>query len=390
MFQVDNYAPTKVVFGAGRLKELATVKLPGKMALICMSGGGSLKRLGILDNVLSLLKQNGTSAVIFDKVMQNPTKKSVEEATKIAKENRCDFVLGLGGGSSIDTAKAIAILMENNGDLWDYAYTGTGKKRAVESAAPVVAISTTSGTGSETDQYSVITKTETKEKLDFAVDAIFPVLSIIDPQLMLTLPRTLTIYQGFDALFHCVECYITNQNKNKIVDMYASEGIRIITKWLPIVIKNGNDLEARTQMAFAANICAGYSMSMIGTTSHHIIAQTMGGLFPEFIHGASLIVIAEEYYKRIIQYFPLIFDKLGMIMGEKLTDGRPGIAFINGLCKLLDVAGMRNLPMSQFGISRSDIPNIADITVNVTGIEDVDLYTLTTHDIENILEKSYC
>lgn len=77
-------------------------------------------------------------------------------------------------------------------------------------------------------------------------------------------------------------------------------------------------------------------------------------------------------------------------MGEKLTDGRPGIAFINGLCKLLDVAGMRNLPMSQFGISRSDIPNIADITVNVTGIEDVDLYTLTTHDIENILEKSYC
>lgn len=79
-----------------------------------------------------------------------------------------------------------------------------------------------------------------------------------------------------------------------------------------------------------------------------------------------------------------------MIMGEKLTDGRPGIAFINGLCKLLDVAGMRNLPMSQFGISRSDIPNIADITVNVTGIEDVDLYTLTTHDIENILEKSYC
>ena len=185
MFIVNNYTPTRVLFGAGRLEELATVELPGKKALICVTGDQLMKTLGIQQRVSELLKKNGIKAVVFDKVTPNPTRKCVMEAAAAAKENECDFFIGLGGGSSIDTAKATAIMMKNPGDLWEYAYTGTGGKKEIKVAAPIVTISTTAGTGTETDPYCVITNEETNEKLDFAVDAIFPTLSIIDPELML-------------------------------------------------------------------------------------------------------------------------------------------------------------------------------------------------------------
>lgn len=389
MFTVDNYAPTRVVFGVGRLEELASMKLPGKKALVCVTEDGLMEKLGIQQRVLALLKQNGVEAVVFDKVTPNPTKSGVEAAAAMAEEAGCDFLIGLGGGSSIDTAKAVGIMLKNEGDLWDYAYTGTGGKKVIENAAPVVTISTTAGTGTETDPYCVITKADTNEKLDFAVDAIFPVISVIDPELMVSLPRTLTLYQGFDALFHAAECYITNQNKNRLVDVYASESIKAVTEWLPVVAEDGANLEGRVNMSYAANICSGYTQALINTTSHHIIAQTIGGLFPDVAHGASLIVMAEEYYRRVTDFFPDIFDQMGAIMGEPKVENRPGISFVNGLVKLLEKTGMRNLPTSQFGIKREDLPRIASHAVNITGIADVDLYTLTENDVLEILERSY-
>lgn len=390
MFTVDNYTPTRVVFGPGRLDELGTMELPGKKALICVTEDGLMEKLGIQQRVISLLQKNNAAWAVFDKVTPNPTKQGVEAATALAKETGCDFVLGLGGGSSIDTAKATAIMMENDGDLWDYAYTGSGGKQPVKSAAPVITVSTTAGTGTETDPYCVITKTDTNEKLDFAVDAIFPKISIIDPELMVTLPRTLTLYQGFDALFHAAECYITNQNKNRLVDVYARESIEAVTRWLPAAAEDGGNMEARVNMAYAANICSGYTQSLINTTSHHIIAQTMGGLFPQLVHGASLIVIAEAYYKKVLGYFPEIFDQLGGMMGEQAVPSQPGMSFVNGLTRLMDQTGMRGLPMSGFGIKPESFGQIADITVNVTGISDVDLYTLSEKDIVEILRESYC
>lgn len=388
MFTVNTYTPTRVIFGAGVLEQLASVRLPGKKALICVTEDGLMEKLGLLDRVVKLLDQNRTAYEIYDKVMPNPTKRRVEEAAALAREAGCDFCLGLGGGSSIDTAKAVAILLENPGDLWDYAYTGTGGRKVIEAAAPVVTISTTSGTGTETDPYCVITNESTNEKLDFAVDAIFPVLSIIDPELMVTLPRTLTLYQGFDALFHSVECYITNGGENRLVDVYAKEAITTVAKWLPVAAGDLKNLEARVHMAYAADICSGYTQALTTTTSHHITGQTMSGLFPKLIHGASLIVIAEAYYKRVMGFFPELFDEMGEMMGESKVEGKPGQSFINGLTNLMDATGMRNLAMSEVGIRPTDFQKIADMTVNGTGI-DCDRYVLTTKDIVGILEKSY-
>lgn len=391
MFIVNNYTPTRVIFGAGRLKELANMQLPGKKAMIFVTADGLMSQLGIQQRVIELLKQNRIDVAVYNKITPNPIRRHVMEACAIAKAEGCDFFIGLGGGSSIDTAKAVSIMMENDGDLWDYAYTGTGGRKPIQTAAPVVTITTTCGTGTETDPYCVITNEETNEKLDFSADAIFPKISIIDPALMLSLPRSLTLYQGFDALFHLCECYITNNHENRLVDIYSEDGIRSITKNLPLVFEDGSNLEARVNMSYAANILAGYTQSLINCTSHHIIAQTMGGLFPQIAHGASLIVMATEYYKYVCHYFPELFDEMGEFMGAARDHRKPGYGFVTGLMHLLRTTGMHDLAMSSFGVKKEDCIKIADLAVNNTGISDMDRYpeALTVKDIQGILERSY-
>ena len=388
---IDRYTPTRVVFGAGRLNELASVELPGKKPLIVITADGLMEKLGILQRVTGLLESRGTEYAVYDKVQANPTRKGVMEARDLAREKGCDFFIGLGGGSSVDTAKAAAVMLVNEGDLWDYAYTGSGGRKEAKTAAPVMTISTTCGTGTETDPYCVITNEETNEKLDFAVEVLFPKISIIDPELMLTLPHSLTLYQGFDALFHLSECYITNNHENRLVDIYAEDGVKMVFENLPKVAENGNDLQARTNMAYAADVLAGYTQSMINCTSHHIIAQTMGGLYSNMPHGATLIVMAEEYYKRVCRYFPELFDELGGFMGFEKDEQDPGSGFVRGLKELLVKTGMDKLSMSEFGMKKEDTAKVADMAVNNTGIYDMDRYPekLTVDDVAGILERSY-
>lgn len=388
MFSVDTYLPTRVVFGYGRLNDLKDLKMPGKKALICITADGLMESLGILERVENLLKEGGTEYAVYNKVQPNPTKACVEEATEFARQNGCDFTLGLGGGSSIDTAKGCALMLALEGDLWNYAYTGTGGRQEADKAFPVVTITTTCGTGTECDQYCVITNQDTNEKLDFTSEAIFPTLSIIDPELMMSLPKMLTIYQGFDALFHNAECYVTNGHRNRLLDLYSADGVKTVAENLIKVVHDPTDKDARTNMAYAADILGGYSMALDSVTSHHILGQTLGGFYNKFPHGATLIVVAEEYYKKVCALLPQEFDELGEMMGEVRDPEKPGYAYVKALTKLLDDAGVRDLKMSDFGVQKEDFAKIVDMTVNQVGV-DLDRYTLTEADFMEILEKSY-
>ena len=388
MFSVDTYLPTRVVFGYGRLNDLKNLELPGRKALICITADGLMRTLGILPRVEHLLTENGTDYVVYDKVAPNPTKKSVEEAAAMARENGCDFTLGLGGGSSIDTAKGCALMLALDGDLWDYAYTGTGGRKEAKKAYPVVTITTTCGTGTECDQYCVITNQDTNEKLDFTSEAIFPTLSIIDPELMMSLPKSLTIYQGFDALFHNAECYVTNGHRNRLLDLYSADGVRMVSQNLVKAVNHPTDQEARTNMAYAADIIGGYSMALDSVTSHHILGQALGGFYNTFPHGATLIAVAEAYYEKVCSLLPEEFDELGELMGETRDAKKPGYAYVKALTRLLDETGVRNLKMSDFGVRKEDFAKIVDMAVNQVGV-DLDRYTLTEEDFIGILEKSY-
>lgn len=388
MFTIDSYLPTRVVFGPGRLDELGSLKLPGNKALICVTADGLMTKLDILPRVTKLLELNHTEYVVFDQVQPNPTLRGVNDATALATQNQCDFVIGLGGGSSIDTAKATAIMMVSEGSLWDYAYTGTGGRKEITKAAPIVTISTTCGTGTECDPFCVITNEETREKLDFAVEAIFPTLSLIDPELMMSLPRSLTIFQGFDALFHAAECYVCNCHQNRMVDLYAAESVRLVAENLAAVVSDPNNLEARTNLAFAADILSGYTQALTSVTSHHIIAQTLGGMYPGFQHGATLIVLAEAYYAKVCALLPEEFDELGELMGVKRNPGKPGYAFVQGLINLMEQTDSRYLKMSDYGVAAADFDAIVDMTVDQVGV-DLDRYTLSKEDFKGILADSY-
>ena len=219
--------PTRLQFGAGELKNLATMPLPGKKALIVISAGSSMKRLGYLSTLEEQLDKAGIGHVTFDKILPNPIKSHVMEGAELCRTNACDFVIGLGGGSSIDTAKAIAVTVAMGGDFWQYVAGGTGGGQPITSALPIVAIPTTAGTGTEVDLWSVITNEQTQEKIGWGSPLVFPTLAVVDPELMMSVPPRLTAYQGFDAFFHAAEGYISKAH-TPISDLYALEAIRIL------------------------------------------------------------------------------------------------------------------------------------------------------------------
>ena len=154
MLTIDTYLPTRILLGYGRLNDLKTVQLPGKKALICVTEDGLMAKLGILQRVETLLQENGTEYVVFDRVRVNPTTGNVEAAVEMGKASGCDFMIGLGGGASIDVAKATAAMMLAEGNLWDYGYTGTGGRKELKKGLPVSERSPPPcGTGTESDQY---------------------------------------------------------------------------------------------------------------------------------------------------------------------------------------------------------------------------------------------
>ena len=344
----DYYIPTKILFGAGKLNQLAEEPLPGTKALIVISNGTAMRKFGYLDRLINLLKAQQVESVVYDKILPNPIKQHVMEGAAVAKENQCDFVIGLGGGSSIDAAKSIAIMAKNPGDYWDYINGGTGKAQPIKNGAlPIVAVTTTAGTGTEADPWTVITNGE--EKIGFGdPSCTFPVLSVVDAELMTSVPPLLTAYQGFDAFFHSAEGFIANI-ATPISDLYALESIRLIAEYLPRAVANGNDLEARENVALA-NTLAGMVESTSCCTSEHSFEHAMSGTHPELPHGAGLIMLSEAYFTHFAQKTPARFSKMAEAMG--------GSDFVQELLKLQAACGVAELKMSDYGITEEELPAI--------------------------------
>ena len=380
------YIPTRIVFGCGEIKRLATEKLPGKKALIVISSGTSMKKYGYLDKVIELLKENETESVVFNKILPNPTKKHVTEAAALCKDEKCDFIVGLGGGSSIDSAKAIAVMACNPGDYWDYIPAGTGKGRPVSKALPVVAIPTTAGTGTEADPWSVITNEDTKEKIGFGSELTYPALSIIDPELMLSIPPHLTAYQGFDAFFHAAEGFIANCS-TPISDLYALETIRLLYKYLPVVVADGRNIKARAKVAWASTL-AGLVESTSSCTSEHSMEHAMSAYYPQLPHGAGLIAISEAYFETFRNDCMKRYMKMAEVMTQ-LKSNRPS-DFIDALVRMQKECKVHELKLSDWGIKMEDFPKMVQNARDTMGaLFTLDPRPLTDEEVLNIYQKSF-
>ncbi len=348
-FVFDN--KTRVLFGSGQLGNLHLEKLPGKKALIAISNGVSVRKYGYLERLEKQLDLAGVTYVVFAEIRSNPTNDNVMNGAKLAKENGCDFVIALGGGSVMDCAKCIALMMTNPGDIWDYSLSKEGGKKTAEfDAAPTVCITTSAGTASEVDIASVISNDEKQEKTGIFFPSMLPKIAVVDAELMMSVPAKFTAYQGMDAFFHASETVI-NKNVHPMAEMFALKTIELVAKYLPIAYEDGSNQEAREMMALA-NTFAGYYMMC---TSAHTMEHVMGSYHDDLVHGAGLIMIAHAYYdffaERKAAEGPMI--KMAKAMGvENATSGKD---FIDALDRLIASVGCANLKMSDAGITEEEL-----------------------------------
>ena len=384
------YMPTRVLFGAGKLNNLHEQVFPGKKAMIAISNGKSTKKNGYLDRTISELTQAGIESFVFDKIEANPLDTTVMAGASFAKEHNCDFIVALGGGSVMDATKAIATMATNDGDVWDYVNGGTGKGKTIENKPlPIVAITTTAGTGSEVDEWGVISNKETNEKIGFGgIDDLFPVLAIVDPELMASVPAKFTAFQGFDALFHSVECYIS-KFANEMSDMYALTAIKNVAEYLPKAMKDGNDIEARGKVAFA-NTLSGVVMGLSCCTSEHSMEHAMSAYHHELPHGAGLIILSKAYFTYFIEKHACDERFIDMAKAMGRIDAKDPMDFIDALVELQKVCGVDNLKMSDYGIKADEMDKLArNARATMGGLFFADPCELTHEDCVSIFEKAY-
>lgn len=385
----DMYVPTRVMFGVGMLNRLSEQPLPGKRALIVISNGKSTRANGYLARTEEQLHKAGVETVVFAGATPNPTVSDVNVGAKAARENGCDFLVALGGGSVMDCSKGIAVMATNEGELWDYVTIGSGKGHPIAvRPLPIVAITTTAGTGSETDNSGVITKEDTFEKAFIGDASLFPVLAIVDPELMATVPPAFTAYQGFDALFHSTEGYIAG-GANLMSDMYALTAIEHLAKYLPRAVKDGKDMEARTHVAWG-NTLSGAVMCLTLITSEHAMEHALSAYHPALPHGAGLIMISKAYYKYFIEHHACDerFVRMAQVMG--MPEATKPEDFLTALTRLQEACGVADLKMSDYGIKPDELETLMRNSREVMGI----MYTsdrvkMSDEDIVNVYKESY-
>ena len=388
--QFTSHFPTRLLFGAGQLDQLHRQPMPGKKALLFISNGRSARESGALDRTQRQLALAGADFVLFDQVGANPLKATVEAGAALAAHEGCDFVVALGGGSVLDAAKVMAMFALQPGDLWDYAGGATGKGLTPPNPIlPVITITTTAGTGSEVDNWGVITNPETHEKIGVGrFPDMFPVFAIVDPELMRTVPPRFTAYQGFDALFHSTEGFLS-RNANLMSDMVELSAIEHVGHALVRAVRNGDDMDAREEMAFA-NTMSGYSMVLGSCTSEHALEHAMSAYHQDLPHGAGLIMISRAYYTHFIQNHACDERFVRMARALGTENAREPMDFVAALTQLQKDCGVDDLRMSDFGIRRDELRTLArSALAAMPGLFRVDRIPLTEDDCVAIYEASW-
>lgn len=354
--QVYNFLiPSVNKLGVGAVKQLgATAKfLGGTKALIVTDKG--LFDLGIADQMVELLKAEGVQAVVFSGAEPNPTDLNVRAGVKVYKENNCDMLVSLGGGSSHDCTKGIGIVANNEGDIRDFAGVDTFSNPL----PPFIAVNTTAGTGSEVTSFAVITNSEIHVKMIIVSARITPSVAINDPVMMVGLPAHLTASTGMDALTHAIEAYVALL-ANPVTDSMAMGAIKLIVEWLPQAVAMGSNLEARDKMAYAEYL-AGAAFSNAGVGIVHAMAHQPGALLNK-PHGVCNAILLPHGCAFNLIACPQKFADIAVAMGVDISGlttmeaAEKSVEAIKALSKSVGIPS----GLGDIGVKESDIPLLAD------------------------------
>ncbi len=300
--------PTRLILGAGNLSRLgAVVREKGKRALL-VTGGGSVNRNGIFDRATASLEQAGVTFVGCSGIEPNPRISSVARGARIAREEKCDIVVALGGGSTMDASKVIAAAVLYEGDPWDMIYHGQEHVHIPTEALPVVTVPTLAATGSEMNCGAVITNAETKEKSFVQTGCLYPYAAIVDPELTISVPKDQTAYGVCDLITHVTEAYFNGVDGTPIQDRFAEGVILTAMDWGPKAIVNPGDLEARTQVQWASIVALNgwVNTGTNGGYPVHMIEHTLSA-YHDITHAAGLAVVNPSWMRFAARHRPQKF-----------------------------------------------------------------------------------
>lgn len=353
MIKFNYNAPVNLIFGRGRSNEIGTeVAKYGVKALI-VTGRNSTKKTGLLDKAIALLKEAKVAYEIFDKVDQNPLTTVVYEGVEVIKETKCDVVLGIGGGSIMDAAKAIAFAFKNPGDISDYIF---GIKQGDE-ALPIVLVPTTAGTGSEGNCFAVLTNPETKDKKSLRTNCIIAKASIVDPELMTTMPKGIIASVGFDALCHNIEAYLSKTGQ-PLTDMKALYGIKLLSENLIKVYNDPSDVEAWESVTLASTL-GGIVIGTAGVVAPHGMEHPVSGLH-DVVHGKGLSALMPVILDMSWESEPEKFAQISKLLG-----GTGAEDCGEAIRKLLTSINLR-VTLKELGVLEKDVEWMAQNCMKVS------------------------
>lgn len=357
MYAAHQYvAPTRMLHGLNVIEGLAaeTAGLGIKKPLVVTDRG--IVAVGILDRVLQPLRKADVTCVVFDGIISDPPVRIVAEGRELYLREGCDGLIAIGGGSSMDGAKAIGAEVAQGGPILDYE-CAEGKMPLSKRIPPLIAIPTTAGTGSEVTLWAVITDEERKYKFNVGGPELAAHLALIDPMLHLSMPPEITASTGMDALCHAIECF-TCAYAQPITDAFALQAIEYAGKFLRRAVANGGDREARYGMALCSML-AGLTYGMDSAGAVHALTQTLGGVYP-IPHGkavaATLVPVMEYNWMGEPEKYGRIAAALGCDT-RGLTAREAALMAVEAVYKLTQDIGITNL--AAFGVKPEDIPDLA-------------------------------
>jgi alcohol dehydrogenase len=387
MIQTQSFSinqPTKIIFGTNSVKQLGNVatELGGRKVFLVVDPG--LKKAGIVEQISTILTENEIPYILYDKVTPEPGLKLADQGMKLAKKNKADCVIGVGGGSALDIAKAVSILLTNSGKAEDFLGLGKIKMPGV----PKIMIPTTAGTGAEVTFTAVFINEKTQSKGGMNGDPLYPDAAILDPALTLSLPPAITASTGIDAFTHALEAFVSTQ-AHVISDMYAIEAMDLISRNLGPAYANGANLEARSAMLLGS-LLGGKALATAGVGLVHAMAYPLGGMF-NTAHGLANAVLLPYVVEYNIIGNPEKFATIAQIMGYD-TDGlairEAAELAVDAIHQLnADVGIPGNL--AALNISASKIPEMAKIALTVTRPVENNPRKPTVDDVIAVYEAAF-
>ena len=380
--------PTKLYFGDEAQKNLVEALSGFGKKVMLTYGGGSIKRNGIYDDIIAALTAAGKEVVELSGVMPNPTVDKLIEGCKVVRENDVDFILAVGGGSTIDYAKAVSVSAWYDGDAWERFWVKQEDPKPGERIIPVGAVLTMAGTGSEMNGGSVITNHATKMKIGKVFgEEVMPKFAVLNPRYTFSLPHCQMVAGIFDTMSHIMEQYFSGDDDS--TSDYLAEGLmRSVIASSRVAIKDPENYEARSNLMWSAtwalNTLIGEGKSQDWMV--HMIGQAIGA-YTDATHGMTLSGVSEAYYRHIMKYALKRFARFAHVVWEIPTEGKSDEQLasegIDALAAWINEIGAAS-EITSLGVTEDMLDGIADATIILTGGYE----TLNHDEIVEILRKS--